>query len=125
MIDDEPDARDLAVAALERGGRRGARRWRRAPTPSRGFLARLLDRLPHVVVSDIGMPVEDGYTFIRQLRALPPEQGGRIPAVTLTGYGSRDDVSRALAAGYQMHVAKPIDPIALVAAVARLSKTVV
>jgi len=69
--------------------------------------------------------MEDGYSFIRQLRALPPERGGRIPAVTLTGYGARDDVNRALAAGYQMHVTKPIDPSSLVAVVARLSKRVV
>ena len=124
VIDDETDSRDIAVAALERGGAEVQAAASSADAVS-GILRAPVHRLPHVVVSDIGMPIEDGYAFIRQLRALPPEQGGRIPAVTVTGYGSRDDVSRALAAGYQMHVAKPIDPIALVAAVARLSKTVV
>jgi CheY-like chemotaxis protein len=123
VIDDEPDSRDLAVAALERWGAKV-----RAVASSADAVSVILsapaDRLPHVVVSDIGMPMEDGYTFIRHLRALPPEHGGRIPAVTLTGYSARNDVNRALAAGYQMHVAKPIDPTALVAIVARLSKTV-
>jgi nitrogen-specific signal transduction histidine kinase/ActR/RegA family two-component response regulator len=124
VIDDEPDARDIAVAALERGGAEVSAVASSAAAVS-GILGAPADRLPHVVVSDIGMPMEDGYSFIRQLRALPPEHGGRIPAVTLTGYGAREDVNRALAAGYQMHVAKPIDPTALVAVVARLSKTVV
>jgi len=124
VIDDEPDARELAVAALESGGAEVLAVASSADAVS-GIVRAPANRLPHVVVSDIGMPVEDGYAFIRQLRALPPEHGGRIPAVTLTGYGAHDDVNRALAAGYQMHVAKPIDPSSLVAVVARLSKTVV
>jgi len=124
VIDDEPDARELAVAALESGGAEVLAVASSADAVS-GIVRAPANRLPHVVVSDIGMPVEDGYAFIRQLRALPPDHGGRIPAVTLTGYGAHDDVNRVLAAGYQMHVAKPIDPSSLVAVVARLSKTVV
>lgn len=68
------------------------------------------------------MPFEDGYVFIQQLRALAPERGGSIPAVTVTDYGAPDDVHRALAAGYQMHLSKPVDPLALIDAVAQLSK---
>ena len=71
------------------------------------------------------MPVEDGYVFIRQLRGLSPERGGRIPAVTLTGYSTPADVDRALAAGYQMHLSKPVDPLALIEAVAKLSREAV
>jgi CheY-like chemotaxis protein len=80
------------------------------------------DRLPHVIVSDIAMPVEDGYSFIEMLRQCSPEQGGLIPAVSLTGYAAPHDVDRALAAGYQVHLPKPMDPAALVDAVARLSR---
>jgi CheY-like chemotaxis protein len=69
------------------------------------------------------MPVEDGYVFIRQLRALSPERGGRIPAVTVTGYSTPSDVERALEAGFQMHLSKPIDPVALIEAVAKLSRS--
>jgi CheY-like chemotaxis protein len=69
-----------------------------------------------------GMPIEDGYVFIQQLRSLAPEHGGRIPAVTVTGYSAADDVDRALAAGYQMHLPKPVDPAALIEAVAKLSR---
>ena len=84
------------------------------------LLASAPDGLPHVIVSDIGMPSEDGYDFIRQVRSLEPERGGRMPAVTMTGYATPEDVERALSAGFHVHVAKPIDPLALVIAVARL-----
>jgi hypothetical protein len=73
---------------------------------------------PDVLVSDIGMPEQDGYALIRQVRALAPEHGGRTPAVALTAYSRVDDQLQALAAGFQMHVAKPIDPRELIALVA-------
>jgi CheY-like chemotaxis protein len=65
------------------------------------------------------MPGADGYDLIRTLRALPPEEGGRIPAVAVTGYANQGDRQRALTAGYQSHVAKPIDANAVVIAVSR------
>jgi CheY-like chemotaxis protein len=74
-----------------------------------------------VIVSDIGMPDEDGYTFIRKLRALPREEGGRIPAVALTAYARAEDRSKALLAGFQNHAAKPIEPQELVMVVANLA----
>ncbi|MGE0706352.1 MAG: response regulator [Vicinamibacterales bacterium] len=77
--------------------------------------------LAHVIVSDIAMADEDGYAFIRQVRALSPDRGGRIPALSVTGYASSDDVRHALAAGFQMHLVKPVDPDALVEAVATLA----
>jgi CheY-like chemotaxis protein len=73
-----------------------------------------------VIVSDIGMPEEDGYEFMRKVRALPPEQGGLVPAIALTGYAARKDRELALAAGYQLHLAKPVEPEDLVSAIASL-----
>ena len=66
------------------------------------------------------MPDEDGYEFIRKLRALPPEKGGCTPAIALTGYASRKDRERALTAGYQQHMAKPIEQSDMIAAIASL-----
>jgi CheY-like chemotaxis protein len=68
------------------------------------------------------MPDVDGYEFVRTLRALPPEQGGRVPALALTAYARLEDAARALASGYQGHVAKPINPDELVLAISNLLK---
>jgi PAS domain S-box-containing protein len=76
---------------------------------------------PHVLVSDIGLPGEDGYTLIRKVRALPEELGGQIPAAALTAYARPEDRTRALMAGYQLHVSKPVEPAELIEAVARLA----
>jgi CheY-like chemotaxis protein len=75
-------------------------------------------RRPDIVVSDIGMPDEDGYALIRAIRALPPEEGGRVPALALTAYARLEDRTQALAAGFSGHVAKPVEPteLALLAA---------
>ena len=72
------------------------------------------------MVSDIGMPCQDGYDLIRTVRALEPEKGGTTPAVALTGYASAEDAARARTAGYETHMAKPVAPSDLVVAVARL-----
>ena len=64
------------------------------------------------------MAEEDGYEVMRKVRELPPEQGGLVPAIALTGYATRKDRERALAAGYQLHLAKPVEPEDLVAAIA-------
>ncbi|MBA3357450.1 MAG: PAS domain S-box protein [Pyrinomonadaceae bacterium] len=77
-------------------------------------------RPPEVIISDIGMPEEDGYELMRKVRVLPPEQGGLVPAIALTGYATRKDRERALAAGYQLHLGKPVEPEDLVAAIACL-----
>jgi CheY-like chemotaxis protein len=121
LIEDEPDSRELARAALTRFGADVSAVSSSAEAVTR-ILSASVDTLPHVVVSDIGMPVEDGFVFIRQLRSLSPERGGRIPAVTVTGYSTPADVDRALAAGFQMHLSKPVDPLALIEAVAKLSR---
>jgi CheY-like chemotaxis protein len=118
VVEDEPDARELAVMALEH---RGAEVMA-VPSSSAGVSAILSSpyALPHVLVSDIGMPEENGYDFIKRVRALDPSQGGRIPAVSVTAYTTPKEIDQALAAGYQLHVPKPMDPAALVKAVAKL-----
>jgi signal transduction histidine kinase/ActR/RegA family two-component response regulator len=120
LIDDDRDARDLSLAVLEQCGARV-----NAVSSGAEAIASLLDTpndlLPHVIVSDLGMPGRDGYQLIRQIRAIDSERG-RIPAVAVTGYATADDVQRALAAGFQVHISKPMDPAAFVAAVADLAR---
>ena len=76
---------------------------------------------PDVLVSDIGLPGEGGYSLIQNIRALPPGEGGRTPAVALTAYARLEDRARALDAGYNIHIAKPIQPSELLAAVVSLA----
>ena len=120
VVEDQADARELAIMALEHRGAEVTA----VPSSSAGVSALLSSApcsLPHVLVSDIGMPGENGYDFIRRVRALDPNRGGQIPAVTVTAYTTPKDVARAIAAGYQLHVPKPMDPAALVSAVAKLA----
>jgi CheY-like chemotaxis protein/two-component sensor histidine kinase len=76
---------------------------------------------PDVILSDIGMPEWDGYQFIEKLRRLPADRGGAIPAAAITSYATEEDRRRALAMGYQLHVAKPVKPDDIIDAVSRLS----
>jgi CheY-like chemotaxis protein len=76
--------------------------------------------LPDVMISDIGMPDQDGYELIRQLRSLPVEKGGSTPAIALTGYASKKDRERALSSGYHQHMAKPIEQADLINTIAAL-----
>ena len=114
-VDDEPDARGLVQRILED---RGARVVLAASAAE--ALERVRSDRPDIILSDIGMPGEDGYTFLRKLRALPPDAGGRTPAAALTAFARSEDRMRALRAGYQTHIAKPVDPAELVAVVASL-----
>jgi CheY-like chemotaxis protein len=76
---------------------------------------------PDVLLSDIGMPGEDGISLIRRVRTLDPERGGRVPAAALTAYTQPTDRDRAMGAGFQAFLAKPVDPQELARAVARLA----
>jgi len=76
---------------------------------------------PDILISDIGMPGEDGYTLMKKLRARESERGGHIPAIALTAYGRREDRLRALSVGYEYHVHKPVEPAELLVAVASLA----
>ena len=116
VIDDEPDALDLLKRVL---GRSGATVL--AAPSARAGLEILQREKPDILLSDIGMPDEDGYTLIRQVRSLKPKQGGRIPAAAVSAFARPEDRTQALLAGYQMHVAKPVDPTELTAVVASLA----
>jgi PAS domain S-box-containing protein len=116
VVDDEEAARDLLKVVLTQSGASV-----HAAASSADALAALETWNPHVLVSDIGMPIEDGYQFIRQVREREAARGGQIPAVALTAYAKSEDRLRALSAGYQMHVAKPVDPLELVAVIASLT----
>ncbi|MEH1888646.1 MAG: ATP-binding protein [Nostoc sp.] len=116
IVDDEADARHLLTTIL---GQYGAQVI--AAASAYEALLALQQFHPHILVSDIGMPQEDGYTLIRQVRALPKDQGGRIPAVALTAYARAEDRTQALLAGFQLHVPKPVNAGELAAAVANLT----
>ena len=113
VVDDESDTRDLLREVLEHCGAEV-----RDASSSEQALELLQSWTPDVIVSDIGMPGEDGYTFIRRVREWERESGQRIPAVALTAYARSEDRVRALLAGYQVHVAKPIEPMEFVLVVA-------
>ncbi len=115
IVDDEPDASALARRVLEERGAQVV-----TVASAREALAVVSsDLTPSVVVSDIGMPDQDGYDLIRKVRALPGG-AGRIPAVALTALARGEDRRRALMAGYQVHVSKPVDPAELVSVIADL-----
>jgi PAS domain S-box-containing protein len=117
IVDDDLDVRQLLAAVLEQCGARVT------SVSSSAEAIAVLDSgaLPDVLLSDLGMPQEDGYTLIRKVRARRPEHGGRIPAAALTAYSGSQDRQRALRAGYHIHVVKPIEPSELVAVVASLA----
>ncbi|NEQ28889.1 MAG: response regulator, partial [Microcoleus sp. SIO2G3] len=85
-------------------------------------LAALLQFKPNVLISDIGMPGEDGYSLIHRIRTLPAKLGGQIPAVALTAFAGESERNRALTAGFQMHISKPVEHAELVAAVVKLAE---
>lgn len=116
LVEDDDDSRKLLTTMLKRYGARvtGTKSARDA------WRSIFSDQLPDVLISDIGMPDEDGYEFIRRLRLEPPERGGLVPAIALTGYASRKDRERALRSGYQQHMAKPVEQADIIAAIAAL-----
>ena len=92
----------------------------RSARSAREALSLIADAPPDVLVSDIGMPGIDGYDFLRALRALPEARGGTVPAIAVTAFARPEDRERAMDAGYQRHLGKPIDEHALVAAILSL-----
>ena len=116
VVDDEADTCDLLRSVLSGCGADVTA----ARSANEAFRLFQLVR-PDVMVSDIGMPLEDGYELMRKVRALPEVNGGKVPAVALTAYARPDDRIRALRAGYQMHVAKPVEMRELVSIVASLA----
>ncbi|MDP9000492.1 MAG: ATP-binding protein, partial [Myxococcota bacterium] len=116
VCEDDVDSRELLDAVLSAEG---------ATVLVAAAAAEAMEHLrefrPDVLVSDIGLPVVDGYALMRQIRELAPDEGGRVPAIALTAYAGMEDARKAFSAGYQLHVAKPVDPGDLTVRVANLA----
>src|SRR6185503_14984092 len=115
VVDDAPDTLETLRVLLEGCGAE----VRTAETAAAG-LSEVERWHPDILISDIGMPQEDGYSLIARVRALSREHGGLTPAIALTAYARSEDRVRALSAGFQMHISKPIEPAELVATVGSL-----
>lgn len=116
VVEDDPDARELVTAILEDAGAV----VESAESAATGFDA-VRRFQPQLLVSDIGMPDEDGYSLIRRVRALGDDEGGTIPSIALTAYTRREDRDKAIVAGFTLHMGKPVSPLALVTAVRALA----
>jgi CheY-like chemotaxis protein len=116
LVDDEPEARQIISTVITRTGAEV-----KACTSAHEALAKLMEWKPDVILSDIAMPDEDGYSFIGKVRSLPRDKGGDTPAAALTAYARDVDRRQALDAGYQMHIAKPIGASQLITMIARLA----
>jgi CheY-like chemotaxis protein len=116
VVDDDADARELLSTILERAGAQVVT----ADSAELGFQA-LPEFRPDVLISDIGMAAEDGYSFMRRVRGLTREAGGRVPALALSAYARAEDRVKALDAGFTTHIGKPLKPNDLLTAVAELA----
>jgi hypothetical protein len=117
LLDDEIDTLELLVAVLSQNGAQVEAR-----TSVRAALEIIQEWQPDVIVSDIAMPEEDGYSFIKKLRALPPDEGGAIPVIALTAYVGIKQRTEVLSNGFQMYVPKPVEPSELVEALASFKR---
>lgn len=117
VVDDEPDIRDLITFILQDYGVEVT-----AVASAQEALQALSESIPDVLISDIGMPKTDGYMLMREVRSRSPQQGGSVPAIALTAYAGEMNQQQALAAGFQMHISKPVDPDVLLKAIADLIK---
>jgi len=117
VVEDEPDARELisTILRVHKAEVRGVA----SPEEAINLLG---EWTPDVLVSDIEMPGEDGYSLIRKIRASEANRGTRMPAVALTAHARVDDRMRALSAGYDAHVAKPVEPAELIMVIASLAR---
>jgi PAS domain S-box-containing protein len=115
VVDDDPDSREFVAFVLEQAGAQVT-----LATTAYEALSRLMQSQPDVLLSDIGMPDMDGYMLLQQVRALPPEQGGQVPAIALTAYAGDFNQQQALTAGFQQHIPKPIEPEELIQVISNL-----
>jgi PAS domain S-box-containing protein len=115
VVDDEPDSRDMVATVLELAGAEAL-----VAGSAADGLSILKREKPDVLLSDLEMPGEDGYSLIRRVRALPAEEGGVTPAAALTAYAGAEHRTKTLLAGFQLHVSKPVQPAELAAVVASL-----
>ena len=120
VVEDEEDAREVLSRSMQEFGAHVT-----AAASANDALVFLRScapaQLPHIVITDIGMPNADGYEFLTQMRELPSEHGGRLPAIAVTAYAGPADRDRAIAAGFRVHIEKPVAPLALAAAIARVA----
>ncbi|HWT00771.1 MAG TPA: PAS domain S-box protein [Pyrinomonadaceae bacterium] len=115
LVDDDEDALKLLTVLLKRHGAEVTTATSAATVPA------LIEKVrPDVLVSDVGMPGEDGYSLIRRVRGMGAERGGQTPAIALTAYAGDSDRALALLAGFQLHVAKPVEPATLIEAITGL-----
>ncbi|WP_414569934.1 PAS domain S-box protein [Nostoc sp. CCY 9925] len=115
VVDDDADTREFVVFLIEQYGANAIA----VPSAREALIALTLSQ-PDVLLSDIAMPEVDGYTLVQQIRTLPPDRGGQIPAIALTAYAGEIDYQQAISAGFQRHIAKPVDPAKLVETIADL-----
>jgi PAS domain S-box-containing protein len=116
VVDDDSDARDLTQRLLRLAGATVS-----MASSASEAMERILAERPDVLVCDIGMPAEDGYTFIRRLRSIEETQGSALPAVALSAYARSDDRTKAIRSGFQNHLAKPVEPAELLAVISSLA----
>jgi CheY-like chemotaxis protein len=118
VVEDEPDTRNLLVVMLE---------LCHVQVLSAASAAEARELVasgaPDLIISDIGMPGGDGYSLIRDVRSMPHDRGGRVPAVALTAYARAEDRARALRAGFDEHLPKPVEPRDLVRVLASLARS--
>jgi CheY-like chemotaxis protein len=117
VVEDEQDAREVVTLLPEGNGADV-----KTATSATEALSHIDARMPDLIVADIALPDEDGYSFIARVRAREGGSADRVPALALTAYGRPEDRDRALAAGYQVHVGKPFIPDQVIATVARLAR---
>ncbi|BAY12548.1 hybrid sensor histidine kinase/response regulator [Calothrix sp. NIES-2098] len=115
VVDDEPDNLELVAFILETAGANAI-----VVSSAKEVLQRLNQKVPDILLADIGMPQMDGYTLLREIRALPTQQGGEIKAIALTAYAGEINRQQALQAGFQNYLSKPVDPEELVEAIAQV-----
>ena len=115
VVDDDPDAREVLRAMLENAGATVA--TTASAVETRAIIARMR---PDLLIADIGMPGEDGYSLIRSVRALESDMTGHVPAIALTAHARAEDIDRAFESGFQVHVAKPVDASQLLSTIATL-----
>ncbi len=115
-VDDDETIRELLQQALESAGAEVC-----TAASAREALEKIRRFHPHAIISDIGMPQEDGYAFLRLVRNLPPESGGATPAIAVSGFTKEKDRAAAREAGYQAFAAKPVDLRELIGLITRLA----
>jgi CheY-like chemotaxis protein len=116
VVEDDDDSRGLLEAMLQYCGALVT-----AVASASEAMSALARVKPDVLLSDISMPQHDGYWLVRQVRALPPDRGGTLPAIAITALGHPHDVDRTLSAGFQAHLRKPVDPWELARTIAGLA----